>query len=150
MACSADDSSQPEPPVDFTGFHLIDTGVHWHQPPESFSLPPTPCYPCPCWSLGTTQTANPGLYSYVSARHQPEPPMADPTGVQALRASSSSCALACCQPDACHWPSLPCAHFARRLCSCGRACRQLGTLQLLVGLDQALYSLSGLHHYAQL
>lgn len=55
------------------------------------------------------------------------------------------CALARQQLDTCYQPSPPGTHLTGRLCSHGGTHQKPGPIQLLVGLDQAPSSVTGLH-----
>ena len=62
----------------------------------------------PCQSLGLHRQPAPA--SVQVQRHQPRPLWLTPTTVHMLRASASSCASACCQPDSHFQPPLPSAY----------------------------------------
>lgn len=102
------------------------------------SLPP---HPCPCQSLGTATSS--GFCSCESTGCQARPLQLTLFVTCMLRASSSAVHR--------HSTGLSCSAHARgELCSHGRTYQQPELLQLLVGLDQTLSSVTGLHHCVHL
>ena len=80
-------------------FHWLLLYRYLHSQTPVTQAPHHSLSPHPCWCLGSTPAASPGLCGYTIARTQPRPPWLTSTAVHTLKASTSGCAPVHCWPD---------------------------------------------------
>ena len=131
--------SRHGPPVDVTGFCPVDILIRGHQPSEPL---PAPHLPLPSWGSGSTPAASPDLCGHTSTRQQP----------RALWVTHfCACAggwllqLCTCTPSS---QASTAVLYLWQILQYGTASPQPRPSQLPVGLNLALFLVTGLHHSA--